>query len=135
MSNYNSVVRTNYFKVKKDEEFLDFFKKISSENGKPRLWSRENKGKREYAFGSVGELYYDGMPLHDSDFATHMQKMIPENEAVVLEEIGNEKLRYLNASAIIITSNDYAGMDFLDVLIGKAKSILQDDSFTCDMEY
>ena len=135
MSTYHSITRTNYFKVKDRETFLEFFQKVSTESGIPHLWSRDNNGEIEYAFGSEGEFYYEGTPLHDSDFATQMQKVIPENEAVVLEEIGNEKLRYLNASAIIITSNDCVRMDFLDVLIGKTKSILQDDSFACDMEY
>lgn len=54
----------------------------------------------------------------------HLQKLIPDKEAAIIMETGNEALRYLVGHATIITSTEIAHVDLHDAVNEKARELL-----------
>ncbi len=114
MANYYASARSNYFKVKNDDEFLEFCRVRGLE-----VWSRpcleeniERTGARkEYAIAPSDQGdgngwcsgYYDENEQDYIDVA--LEEELPkflDGSVCVLQECGAEKLRYLTGYAVAI---------------------------------
>ena len=99
MANYERTARTNYFRVKDREKFIDFAKHLKSESGNVRVTMRDEPGKEwRFALGCDGGI--DGLFIHEDDdpeeayelFLAGLQNHIAEDDAVNILEVGNENL-------------------------------------------
>lgn len=104
MANYYSSARSNYFKVKNVKSFQDQF--IDVFGGMTLIKDNEER---------VGFLVHDenGIPSHaidqegnelDLDFDTELSKHLQDGEVAIYQEVGAEKLRYLNGYSTAVNS-------------------------------
>lgn len=137
MSNYECASRTNYFSVTNEEAFESISGKLRSNDGcDVSVWTKTVNGTKKYAFGTYGEIQYDGTPILDSEeFLVEMQAILPDGEAVVIEEMGHEKLRYLSGVAYIITKHDNDCIDFDTFIRKKVHDMTQNNAYECELDY
>jgi len=108
MANYVAVSRTNYFQVTNEEKYEELFGRLCAEDNICDF-SKTVDGKTYHGFGCYGSIeFYEG-PEYDETFvgmegfAEELKAILPENEAFIYQEVGNEKLRYLTAFAVVAT--------------------------------
>ena len=95
MANYCCAIRTNYFHVKDADEFRKNMSRVYGCEDAVDLWEDEDAdGNLVFGFGC-----YNGI--------SGLQKSVADDDAVIIFESGNEKLRYIVGSAEIITSKDF----------------------------
>ena len=137
MANFESTTRTNYFSVTDEEAFDVITGKLTSDDGNGvSVWSKTVNGVKKYAFGAYGEIRYDDIPLtYSEEFLSEMQAILPDGEAVVIEEMGHEKLRYLSGVAYIITKHDNDCIDFDTFIRKKVHDMTQNNAYECELDY
>lgn len=116
MSNWYGAFRSNYFKVNNPKNFRLFFATIKLQYPEIGLW--EEKGR--FVFG--GECALPGM-LFDTEgnvimenFAFEVVKYLQDDEILILQEAGNEKLCYITGFAIAINSKgESISMEISDI--------------------
>ena len=150
MANYCCAVRTNYFHVKNSDAFRDFMKNVEGCEDKVDVWEKtDSNGDLVFGFGCYGGIsgYFD----HDEDitddeadcdyeaaydrFIDGLKEHVAENDAVIIMESGNEKLRYLVGQAEIITSEKYDFVDLMHAAISKAVEMLGNDAYNTSCSY
>lgn len=67
------------------------------------------------------------------EFYQELQKILPDREAMILMEVGNEKLRYVMGLATIVTNKEIRFIDMEDVAFKTVKSMVGED-FTTQMD-
>lgn len=67
-------------------------------------------------------------------FYQELQKILPDQEAMILTEVGNEKLRYVVGLVTIVTNKEIRFVNMEDVALKTAKSMIGED-FTTQMDY
>lgn len=145
MSNYKGVVRTNYFRVRDEEKFRELMSRVVSDGSPIELWDdhKDTEGRLLFGFGSLDCLNF-GLPNEDGecddmsydDFLAELSECIAENDAAIIFDAGHEKLRYIQAGAIIVTyDKGYEYVDIHDLALNKAREILADQNWDTDMSY
>lgn len=104
MANWCGAFRSNYFKVKSPKKFRLFFDTIKKQYSEIDLWEEE----KEFAFGGYcnipNSLYgKEGNAAIDS-ITLEIAKYLKDDEILILQEAGNEKLRYVTGYAVAINS-------------------------------
>lgn len=135
MSNYESCTRTNYFTVSNEEKLKDIVEHIKWENGELDFLNKEN-GK--WAFGGCGSIC--GLGSSDDEWEPNdvyeaLQKIIVPGDAIIITEIGHEKLGYLNAYSVIITCDEIEVEELRTRAILKACEMLNNPKYDTQMEY
>lgn len=142
MANYACASRTNYFRVTDEDAYAKLFENLRSEFGVEDFTETDKDGVVWHGFGSYSTIDYVE-PCEDEDedndpdfnlFAKQLQEILPENEAFVLLEVGNEKLRYVTGYATIITKNNIRFIDLTETARNECKKLLGSD-FETKMEY
>ena len=67
-------------------------------------------------------------------FYQELQKILPDQEAMILMEVGNEKLQYVVGLATIVTNKEIRFVSMEDVALKTVKSMIGED-FTTQMDY
>lgn len=67
-------------------------------------------------------------------FYQELQKILPDQEAMILMEVGNEKLKYVVGLATIVTNKEIRFVSMEDVALKTVKSMIGED-FTTQMDY
>jgi len=151
MANYCCAVRTNYFHVKDPDKFRDFMKNVVSSEDSIKVWERtDDVGNTVFGFGCYGSILgvtvcADGVNADDSDcdyddydfdeFVNGLADLVAEDDAIIILESGNEKLRYVTGCAIVITSTDSEYME-IDVLAAQqAAEMLNNPDWQTQLEY
>lgn len=121
MANYYCKSRTNYFKVKKVNDFKAELGKYSAGESGIFIW--EEKGL--IGLGSYGSMttLYDPDTDDWIEIFGILQDHIEDGEAVILVESGNEKLRYVTGLAWVITKDDIKLIDVVDQAIQEAQRL------------
>ena len=101
-----------------------------------------------HGFGSYSSIYWspskaDGNPdwLDEDDadgyedFLNQLSKILPEDEAFVLIDVGHEKLRYLSGFATIVTNKDIKYVDLTNTTQTVAREMLQKPDYKLEIEY
>lgn len=138
MANYNSTYRTNYFKVTDEEEYQKLFEKVKSCAEDLADFSRTEDGETLHGFGGYGSIDYcdeNEEYLGIDSFFDELSKILPDNEAVIYTEVGNEKLNYLAAYSIVATNEDVKIVDLRECAKDKAKEMLNDKDYETQLEY
>lgn len=141
MSNYNCAIRTNYFKVKDDEEFEIFLGHIIGEE-LDIFDSEDENGNKLYALGCYGNIWGYREDLDDEDcecdydqFIEGLQRHVSNDDAVIILEAGNERLRYVNGYVTVITSTGVKFEDITTIGINFAKELLGSSEYSTKVRY
>lgn len=133
MANYMGMMRTNYFKVNDVDAFNKLTDGLSAEDN---ITVEVTDGNTCF-IGCYAPLEYedeDGDYNMDS-FYGQLSKLIVDGDAAIFMEVGNEKLRYLVGSAIIVTSKGFDWIDLSLMAVNKAKEMLGNNEWETKMEY
>ena len=136
MANYEAVSRTNYFRVTDEEKYQKLFSNLVA-NDDIYDFTETKDGATYHGFGSYSSISYrlklsepteDGNE-YDYDFDKFLygiQDILPDDEAFIYFEVGNEKLRYVNAYAFLVTKEkidsvdlDMAAKELVQEILGK----------------
>jgi hypothetical protein len=102
MANYYASCLSNFFKVKDLEKFKNWISKFDS------LETFSKKNEEYIAFGSTESgipdymMSEDGEDSTEVEFITELSKHLSEGEVAIVQEIGNEKLRYFVGFSVVI---------------------------------
>lgn len=140
MANYDCMTRTNYFRVTDEKWYKELFERLENPEGdKVYDFSKEENGTTWHGFGTYGEItYYDpnSKEMTDMDtFFEEMTKILPDDDALILTEIGHEKLRYLSAYSTVVTHKGVEWLSLSDTSKELAGKILGNPKWTTNMCY
>lgn len=144
MANYYGNTRTNYFRVTDEEKFKNILSKCNVSDDELETWERNVDGNKYFAFGGYGSLIcYKDSEAEDDDLELDDIEIIYEKlstvvhpeDAIIITEIGNEKLRYLIGASVIITCNAVEYIDIHDESIKAARKLLNNDRYNSIISY
>ena len=146
MATYNGFTRTNYFSVTDEDMLRDIVDRIVWDNDDGFFEDRGGK----FAFGSYGSICglrkaesendSDSDEDYDDEFEADvvyeaLQSIVAPDDAIIITEIGYEKLRYLVGYAVIITSKAIETVELRTDAVNAARRLLNDSTFDPVMEY
>lgn len=144
MADYICAVRTNYFRVKDEENFREFASKIRSENNDLEIWEKEDEnGEIVFGFGCCSRLsgvipevgYTEDPDSAYGELLDGLQENVAEDDAVIIYEVGREKLRYLGGYATVITSKERIILSISDFAVKQARSMLNNQEWITQSSY
>lgn len=137
MANYYCTTRTNYFHVNNIEKFKDLINHTYPIGDIEINEQKDDKGNSTFCFGCHGTI--DGLAVNGSlsqdAFYNELQKIVAENDAIIIFEAGAEKLRYVVGEALIITHNDIKRLSIDDLAVKEAGKMLGNLDFATDCSY
>ena len=153
MADYYGKTRTNYFSVTDAEKFKQIIASCGSTDEIKIFDEKQNDGSVKYMFYCEGII--QGLPereksgdddnredCEDDDFdydynafCESLQKIIPDNDAIIITEIGSEKMRYLTGISTVITNKDFKCIDISRESVKLAAKMLNNPEFTTQIEY
>ena len=144
MANYCCATRTNYFRVKDPDAFRTFMSNVHTDEGRLDIWEEEKDGHTVFGFGGYGQIL--GIPIYDDpdecpydydyeEFVNGLADHIADDDAVIVLESGNEKLRYLVGSAMVVTSKDSRYMEINDLAAKAAAEMLGNPEWRTQLAY
>lgn len=135
MANYCCTVRTNYFHVKDEDKFRNLMKQACGCGDWIELWEvKDPDGKSSFGFGArncITEI----IDMDENEFIKGLQECVEDDDAIIIMEVGNEKLRYVVGSATIITSHDCKYLNLIELAIQKASSMLENPDWRTKCDY
>ena len=114
-------------KIRFEEEVYYGFGCHDSISGLCENWEQPN------ACNNTDELD-DDEPSFDL-FIEELSEILHPDDAIIITEIGYEKLRYLIAWSVVITRNDSFYIDLRSASLQKARDMLQNPGWNTAMEY
>lgn len=144
MANYISFTRSNYFRVTDPEAFKKIINRVITAEDSLELWERIENGTTYYGFGaysSICGLRHEAEDAdNDDEFEVEavyeaLSKVVAPDDAIIITEIGYEKLRYLTAYAVVITREKTELVELREASIDVACSLLGNPNFDTRMEY
>ena len=133
MANYTCAVRTNYFHIRKSaDEFAEFIGHVMGCEDDVQLWVKNADGEKTYGFGCYGGII--GVAYEDAEdydygeawdcFVKGLQEFVADDDAILIMESGNEKLRYVSGLVTIITREDCETIDMVGSAVDRARELL-----------
>ena len=146
MANYCCTIRTNYFHVKDEEKFRELMKRVYGCEDSVELWEeKDSDGMTVFGFGTYGGIAGVANAADDEEelcddtsydeFINGLQECVADDDAIIILEAGNEKLRYVIGSATIITSSTYEYLDITSIAVDKAVDLLGNPKWETRCEY
>lgn len=162
MANYYGNTRTNYFRVKDEDRYQELFAGLCGDEDGIHDFSQMINGEMYHGFGSYGSIWYrskgsrsrelweeDDEDISDEDleeeevddgestdfFYNELSKIVHDDDAAIITEVGNEKLRYLVGCAIICAHGKVEAVDIETVAIAKAAEMIGNPGYTCKNSY
>jgi hypothetical protein len=142
MANYYCVMRTNYFRVKDEEKFLELMENVCSGEDELQIWSETDaEGAKRFGFGaydSIRGINLQGDQDEDPDydaFITALQDCVADDDAIIIMEAGHEKLCYVGGSAEVITSQGHDYINITDSAVKMAKEMLNAPDWATKCDY
>ena len=150
MANYCCATRTNYFHVKDPNSFRKFMNKVTACEDNINVWEEKDRdGNLVFGFGCYGSIL--GVPVFDEEecsedeydccdydydeFVNGLADLVSDDDAIIILESGNEKLRYLVGSAMIITSTSSEYLDISTIAAESAAKMLGNEKWKTKLEY
>lgn len=142
MANYCCATRTNYFRVKDPESFKSFMYTVYGSEEPVDVWEETDRsGNKVFGFGCYGGIAGvcgDEEEYEEScydDFIEGLQRYVADDDAIIILESGNEKLRYLVGQAEIITSKEYRFVNIADIAKLRAAELLNNPNWSTKLSY
>ena len=143
MANYCCTVRTNYFHVKDEDKFKDLMSRVYGCEDEIQLWERKDQnGKTTFGFGAYGGIA--GLRSADDEdeddnaydeFLDGLRECVADNDAIIIMEVGNEKMRYVVGAAEIITSKKCEYIEISELAAQKAAEMIGVTDWTTQLCY
>jgi len=142
MANYYATIRTNYFAVKDEDAFRALMDKVYGEDEIKIFEHPQEDGSVLFGFGCFGGI--SGLAGDEGDdddgsaldcFYDELQKLIKDDDAIIITEIGSEKLRYLVAVSTVITQTEICIIDLNTLSVRQAGEALGNAKFVTQMHY
>ena len=148
MANYMATARTNYFRVTDEEKWQELFNGLCCED-EIHDFTEDREGVKYHGFGAYASIEYmskvyiegeteeDGYDDYEYDFdefITELKKILPDDEAFVYMEAGNEKLRYVTGFVMVVTNKETKSMS-LDSWAKEQAKLLLGENFETKTEY
>lgn len=134
MANYIATARTNYFKVTDEDKYNEWFSKLLAEDIIQDFTETKEDGTILHGFGSYAHIDFTGYHFDDDeeiekeiDLIPELQELLPDGEAFIYLEAGNEKLRYVLGYALIVTNAEARGVNLNVVAEEVAKELVGED--------
>ncbi len=140
MANYYGAIRSNYFRVKNEEEFKKLIDNVTAEDEVYVFNETSNTGEKLFGFGCNGSIYGlcsedEDCELDYDDFVRELQDVVAEDDAIIIMEAGHEKLRYIVGTALVVTSSDAYLVDATTEAKKKAREFLGNPNWETRTEY
>ena len=141
MANYCCTIRTNYFHVKDEAKFRELMSRAYGCEDDIKLFEdkQDADGNPIFGFGLYSSIagVRDAQEDEDDDcdetsygeFIDGLQQCVADDDAIIIMEVGNEKLRYVVGSALVITSKGTEYLDVTDLAVQKAKEMLGNPNY------
>lgn len=144
MANYMGFTRTNYFSVTDAEKLRDIVGRIIWDNSGSFL----EEGHGGYVFGCYGSVIglrkskQEDCDNEDSDDDYNadsvyeaLQEIVAPGDAIIITEVGYEKLRYLVGDTVVITHDAIEYINLRSAAMEAACKLLNNPQFDSQMEY
>lgn len=144
MANYMGFTRTNYFSVTDAEKLRDIVGRIIWDNSGSFL----EEGHGGYVFGCYGYVFglrkskQEDCDNEDSDDDYNadsvyeaLQEIVAPGDAIIITEVGYEKLRYLVGDTVVITRDAIEYINLRSAAMEAACKLLNNPQFDTQMEY
>ena len=143
MANYCCTIRTNYFHVKDEAEFRSLMEQVYGSEDAVEVWEkRDDEGNTTFGFGCYGGIAgirdTDDDDLEETAFDRFLEKLqqcVAENDAVIILEAGNEKMRYVVGTALILTNKACEYLDIAELAEKRAAELLAIPSWKTKLTY
>ena len=145
MANYCCAVRTNYFHVKDKDRFKKFMENVISCEDNVDVWEEKDAaGNTVFGFGCYGSILGIDLGYNaDNDYCEYdynefidgLSDIVADDDAIIILESGNEKLRYVVGGATIITSNGYDYLDIATLAAQAAAEMIGNPSWKTRIDY
>lgn len=143
MANYCCTIRTNYFHVKDEAEFRSLMEQVYGSEDAVEVWEkRDDEGNTTFGFGCYGGIAgirdTDDEDLEETAFDRFLEKLqqcVAENDAVIILEAGNEKMRCVVGTALILTSKACEYLDIAKLAEKRATELLAIPSWKTKLMY
>lgn len=143
MANYCCVTRTNYFHVKDPDAFREFMGRVVAEDSVDVWEEDDGKGNIVFGFGCYGNIFgVNTEPNNDDDgefdweeFVHGLSKHVADDDAIIIMESGNEKMRYVVGSATVITKKDWEYMEIAPIAVQRASELLKNPNWRTKVDY
>lgn len=143
MANYCCTIRTNYFHVKDKAEFRSLMEQVYGSEDAVEVWEkRDDEGNTTFGFGCYGGIAgirdTDDEDLEETAFDRFLEKLqqcVAENDAVIILEAGNEKMRCVVGTALILTSKACEYLDIAELAEKRATELLAIPSWKTKLMY
>lgn len=137
MADYLSWTRSNVFKVTDKEKFIDVINNLESDGIiEFREHDGDKEGETKVQFMVDGTL--SGYETENGDFEfipviEDIQTLLPDGEVCVIIEAGHEKLRYVDASVLVITNETYFSKGLVEYAQEKSREMLRNNDYVLDI--
>lgn len=146
MANYYCTTRTNYFHVKDEQKFRDVIAKVECDEDQLEVWKEPDGTFGFGAYASIlgfpvqveGVSEKDAQYCQDYDyeeFANALAECVADDDAIIITEVGNEKMRYVNGHAVVITSKEIRNINLEAQAIIAAQDMLNNKKWNTEMHY
>lgn len=144
MADYYASTRTNYFAVTDEAKFRQLMDKCVGNEDSVDIFEKTDVSTGIKMFGFGCQSTISGLPIGDdedaddydlNDLYEALQELIVEGDAVIITEIGYEKLRYLAGISVIITRSEIRVINLRDKALEEARGMLGDPYYDTQMEY
>lgn len=146
MANYECTIRTNYFHVNDEEAFRNLMLRVYGKESPVNVFTdTDANGATVFGFGTSGGIAgLKNAQCDDDDecdesaydeFIDALKKLIAKDDACIIFEVGNEKLRYLTGAAHIITNDEERFINITDIAVKTAALMLQNPNFVTKCDY
>lgn len=142
MANYNCVIRTNYFHVKDETAFQNMMETVRGRKDRIKLFeAKDESGSTVFGFGVYGGITgICNTSDEDTDdaydrFVESLKACIADDDAIIILEVGHEKMKYVVGTATIITSEGYEDIDLTFLALTKAADMLKNPEWETKCEY
>ena len=142
MANYYAKIRTNYFSVVNSEALKILISCLSTGDKVEIFEEKQENGKIKYAFGCTGSI--NGLPVKNQEggeednleaFYTALQQLLDKDDAIILTEIGSEKLSYLVSQSTVITKEDIQCVNSKEIALELAREMLGNKEYQTQQDY
>lgn len=144
MANYIGFTRSNYFRVTDPEAFKKIINCVITDEDSLELWEHTENGMTYYGFGaysSICGLRHEAEDAdNDDEFEVEavydaLSKVVAPDDAIIITEIGYEKLRYLMAYAVVITRTEVEFVELRSAALETAQRMLRSPEYDPCMDY
>ena len=145
MANYCCTIRTNYFYVKDEAEFRSLMEQTYGSEDTIEVWEKsDGGGNTMFGFGCYGSIAgirntdEDDDDLEDTAFDRFLEKLqqcVAEDDAVIIMEAGNEKMRYVVGTALILTNKACECLAIAELAEKRAAELLAIPSWKTKLMY